>query len=160
MTGRAIGTSVLDAVGGIPLFLTAPLYRRWHLRWGATDEEVHAHLPGDEIVTDASFSATRAITIDAPPEQVWPWIVQLGYRRAGFYNLRPARQRRLPQRDHDPAAVPARAGRHLDADGQDGHPDHRLHGQSVRDRQLAAVGEAGQHLGVAADPARRRPAPG
>jgi hypothetical protein len=42
-------------------------------------------MPGDEIVADASFSATRAITIDAPPEQVWPWIVQIGYRRAGFY---------------------------------------------------------------------------
>jgi len=85
MSERAIGRSVLDTVGGIPLFLTAPLYRRWHLRWGATDEEVHARMPGDEIVADASFTATRAITINAAPEQVWPWIVQIGYRRAGFY---------------------------------------------------------------------------
>jgi hypothetical protein len=85
MSERAIGRSVFNAVGGIPLFLTAPLYRRWHLRWGATDEEVHAHMPGDEIVADASFTATRAITINAAPEQVWPWIVQIGYRRAGFY---------------------------------------------------------------------------
>jgi hypothetical protein len=42
-------------------------------------------MPGDEIVPKASFNATRAITIDAPPERAWPWIVQMGYRRAGFY---------------------------------------------------------------------------
>jgi hypothetical protein len=42
-------------------------------------------MPGDDIVPKASFAATRAITIDAPPELVWPWIVQMGYRRAGFY---------------------------------------------------------------------------
>lgn len=42
-------------------------------------------MPGDELVPDASFNATRAITIQAPPEAVWPWIVQIGYRRAGFY---------------------------------------------------------------------------
>jgi hypothetical protein len=42
-------------------------------------------MPGDEIVPNASFNATRAMTIDAPPEKVWPWIVQMGYRRAGFY---------------------------------------------------------------------------
>jgi hypothetical protein len=42
-------------------------------------------MPGDEIVPKASFNETRAITIDAPPDEVWPWIVQIGYRRAGFY---------------------------------------------------------------------------
>jgi hypothetical protein len=42
-------------------------------------------MPGDEIVSKASFNGTRAITVDAPPEKVWPWIVQMGYRRAGFY---------------------------------------------------------------------------
>jgi hypothetical protein len=42
-------------------------------------------MPGDEIVANAAFNATRAITIDAPIEKVWPWIVQIGYRRAGFY---------------------------------------------------------------------------
>jgi hypothetical protein len=82
---RRIGLGVLDAVGGLPLFATAPLYRRWHLRWGATDHEVQAPMPGDELVPKASMEATRVITIDAPPELVWPWIVQMGYRRAGFY---------------------------------------------------------------------------
>jgi hypothetical protein len=84
-TDRHVGYAVLDAVSGLPLFVTAPLYRRWHLRWGATDHEVQGPMPGDELVPKASFAATRAITIDAPPELVWPWIVQMGYRRAGFY---------------------------------------------------------------------------
>lgn len=42
-------------------------------------------MPGDDLVPHASFTATRAITVDASPEVVWPWIVQMGYRRAGFY---------------------------------------------------------------------------
>ncbi|MEE4275280.1 MAG: SRPBCC family protein [Thermoleophilia bacterium] len=82
---RPLMNGVLDALGGLPLFLTAPLYRRRHLRWGATDAEVVAPMPGDERVPRASFNATRAITIAAPPEAVWPWIVQMGYKRAGFY---------------------------------------------------------------------------
>jgi hypothetical protein len=85
MTERAIGRGILDALGALPLFATAPLYRRWHLRWGATDDEVRRSMPGDEIVPKASFNATRAITINAPADMVWPWIVQMGYRRAGFY---------------------------------------------------------------------------
>jgi len=76
---------ILDALSGLPLFITAPLYRHWHIRWGATDEEVRGPMPGDDIVPRASFNATRAITIEAPSERVWPWIVQMGYRRAGFY---------------------------------------------------------------------------
>jgi hypothetical protein len=76
---RRIGHAVLDALSGVPLFVTAPLYRRWHMRWGAADAEVSGPMPGDEIVPKASFNATRAITIDAPPEKVWPWIVQIGY---------------------------------------------------------------------------------
>lgn len=82
---RRIGHGVLDVVSGLPLFATAPLYRHWHLRWGASDQEVQAPMPGDELVPKASMQATRAITIDAPPALVWPWIVQMGYRRAGFY---------------------------------------------------------------------------
>ena len=70
----------------LPLFLTAPLYRRWHLRWGATAAELTAELPGDDLQPRAQFRATRAITIDGPPEQVWPWLVQVGCRRAGWYS--------------------------------------------------------------------------
>lgn len=83
---RRIGHGLLTVLGAVPLFVTAPLYRRWHLRWGATAEEVRSAMPGDESVPKASFNATRAITIDAPPELVWPWIVQMGHGRAGFYS--------------------------------------------------------------------------
>jgi hypothetical protein len=54
-------------------------------RWGATDEEAAEPLPGDEITPHPRVRSTRAITIDAPPEKVWPWIVQMGMGRAGFY---------------------------------------------------------------------------
>jgi hypothetical protein len=61
-------------------------YRRWHLRWGATDEELALHLPGDDMVKRPHFNFTRAITIHARPEEVWPWLVQIGYGRAGWYS--------------------------------------------------------------------------
>ena len=54
-------------------------------RSGATDDEVAASLPGDAIVPDARVVIDRAATLAAPPERVWPWIVQLGKRRAGWY---------------------------------------------------------------------------
>jgi hypothetical protein len=76
---------VLDSLTAVPLWVAAPLVRRWHLRWGATDDEVRGDMPGDDIVPSAQFNATRAMTVDAPPERVWPWIVQLGYGRGGFY---------------------------------------------------------------------------
>jgi hypothetical protein len=60
--------------------------RPWHRRWGATDEEVERPLPGDDMVDGANFETTRAIDIEAPPEQVWPWLVQIGQGRAGFYS--------------------------------------------------------------------------
>jgi hypothetical protein len=78
---RGLGAIILAS----PRFASAPLIRRRHLRWGATDAEAAAPMPGDELVPRSSFTATRAITIDAPPEAVWPWLVQLGYRRAGWY---------------------------------------------------------------------------
>jgi hypothetical protein len=85
MANRRIARGVVDALGALPFFVTAPLYRHWHLRWGATNEEAVGAMPGDELVPNPSFNATRAITIDAPPDRVWPWIVQMGYGRAGFY---------------------------------------------------------------------------
>ena len=93
-----------DVLVASPRFLAAPFQRRRHLRWGATDEEVAAPMPGDSIVRETSFSATRAITIDAPPEAVWPWIVQIGFGRAGFYSYdlfdnaaRPSAETILPE---------------------------------------------------------------
>jgi hypothetical protein len=62
------------------------VYRPWALTWGSTDEEVSRPMPGDEVLERATFNATRAVTIEATPEEIWPWIVQIGYRRAGFYS--------------------------------------------------------------------------
>jgi hypothetical protein len=60
--------------------------RPWQLRWGATDVEVVRPMPGDEIVKRPTFNATRAVTIRAQPEEIWPWIVQIGMNRAGWYS--------------------------------------------------------------------------
>ena len=57
----------------------------WHSRWGATDEELRRVMPGDDIVPDAA-STTRAISINCSPEELWPWLVQIGYGRAGWYS--------------------------------------------------------------------------
>jgi hypothetical protein len=85
-TSRELAHQIATVAADLPLLLTAPLYRPWHLRWGATSEEVTADLPGDEILPTAQFRATRAITVDALPDQVWPWLVQVGCLKAGFYS--------------------------------------------------------------------------
>jgi hypothetical protein len=64
----------------------AYLIRPWHLRWGATDEEVKEPLPGDEVVSNPRLEATHAITIDAPASDIWPWLAQMGQNRGGFYS--------------------------------------------------------------------------
>jgi hypothetical protein len=70
----------------LPLFVMAPLFRPWHLRWGATPTEVASALPGDDLLPHAQFRCTRAVTIDVPPGAVWPWLVQVGCLRGGFYS--------------------------------------------------------------------------
>jgi hypothetical protein len=77
---------VSDVVHDLPRFLTAPLYRRWHLNWGATRGEATASMPGDALCANAQFKSTRAITIRATPDEVWPWLVQVGCLRAGWYS--------------------------------------------------------------------------
>jgi hypothetical protein len=73
------------ALGGAVVAIAAVLRGRY-LRWGATDHELVARLPGDEIVPHADLTATRAVTIRATAGEVWPWIVQLGQGRGGFYS--------------------------------------------------------------------------
>lgn len=59
----------------------------WHRGWGASEEEKARPMPLDERVPDPTGVSTRAITIDVPPEKVWPWIVQMGDKpRAGYYS--------------------------------------------------------------------------
>jgi hypothetical protein len=83
---RQLLAEVGDVAHDVPVFLTAPLYRRWHRRWGATAAELAGSMPGDELLPHAQFRATRAIMIDAPPRAVWPWLVQVGALRAGWYS--------------------------------------------------------------------------
>lgn len=58
----------------------------WHRRWGTTAAERQLGLPGDPSPRNPNYELMHAVTIDAPPEQVWKWVVQLGQDRAGFYS--------------------------------------------------------------------------
>ena len=60
--------------------------RRWQRCWGATDEEVERAMPGDDLVANPNYRTTRAITIDAPPGDIYPWLLQMGYHRGGLYS--------------------------------------------------------------------------
>jgi hypothetical protein len=62
-----------------------PLFRRQCLNWGATADEVSRKLPGDDLLPETDVVSTRAITIDASPGAVWPWLVQMGSGRGGVY---------------------------------------------------------------------------
>ena len=63
------------------------LVRPWHLRWGATDDEIARAMPLDEVVERPTYVANRAIAIRARPEEVWPWLAQMGESpRGGFYS--------------------------------------------------------------------------
>jgi hypothetical protein len=65
----------------------ATFVRPWMLQWGATDVEALMPLPGDEIIPNAVHQETRAITIHASADRVWPWLAQLGQDRGGFYSF-------------------------------------------------------------------------
>ncbi len=80
--------TVMPLAGALGLVALYVLVARPRLaRWGATDEEANGHLPGDSVVPGRAYVATRAITIDAAPDDVWPWLVQMGSGRAGWYAL-------------------------------------------------------------------------
>ena len=66
--------------------LLSPLIRRWYSRWGATDDEESQAIPGDELVPHPKSQITLAITVQAPAADVWPWFVQLGCQRGGWYS--------------------------------------------------------------------------
>ncbi len=63
------------------------IIRPWQLHWGATQKEVELILPGDNLVLKPNFNATRAIIINAEPELIWRWIIQMGSLRAGWYSI-------------------------------------------------------------------------
>ncbi len=73
-------------VGGVVLFAYLFFFRPWQRRWGATNEEVTRALPGDELVPYPNVNLTRAITVQASPAGIWPWLVQMGQGRGGYYS--------------------------------------------------------------------------
>lgn len=73
--------SILVIVSGTYLFIARP----YQLHLGATAAEITRAMPGDELDAHPTFYATRAITINAPAAKIWPWLVQMGFNRAGFY---------------------------------------------------------------------------
>ena len=75
----------LAALAAVTLGVYLRFIRPWQLRWGATDEEVARAMPGDDELKHATFNATRAVTIQARPEEIWPWLLQIGAGRAGWY---------------------------------------------------------------------------
>jgi hypothetical protein len=79
ITAGAGATAVLGPLAYV-LFL-----RRGCLTWGATRDEVSGKLAGDDLLPDAGLVTTRAVTIDAPPGAIWPWLVQMGSGRGGAY---------------------------------------------------------------------------
>ena len=87
MSNKTTAVRVVSAMG---LAVGAMVYlgtvRPWVLTWGATREEAKRPMPGDDILSNASLQTTRVITIDAPPDCIWPWLVQMGPKpRAGAY---------------------------------------------------------------------------
>jgi hypothetical protein len=82
--------------------------RRWFAHWGTTPEDRTRVMPGDAVIIHPMHSATHALTVAAPPEDIWPWLVQIGYRRGGLYSYdwldrlfgyldRPSANRVLPE---------------------------------------------------------------
>jgi hypothetical protein len=76
------------AVGaaGMVLALVTPMLRRYRSHWGLDPTDAAATWPGDELVPDARWQWTHGIEIDAPPDEVWPWVAQIGQEKAGFYS--------------------------------------------------------------------------
>ncbi|GAC55504.1 SRPBCC family protein [Gordonia amicalis] len=80
-----VGIGLVAAMGATTITYCTWI-RPWVMTWGATDDEVAAELPGDELLPAADGVATRAITIDAPPEAIYPWLAQMGPSpRGGAY---------------------------------------------------------------------------
>ena len=78
--------NLLGAIQVSGVLLLSPILRSWYNRWGATSTEVSQPLPGDELVPIPILGYTRALTIQASPERVWPWLAQMGQGRGGLYS--------------------------------------------------------------------------
>jgi len=78
--------SVTAALSIALLVVFRPLLRGWYLHWGSTESETARQLPGDELVPHPRVKYTRGITIEATPDRIWPWLVQMGQGKGGLYS--------------------------------------------------------------------------
>jgi hypothetical protein len=78
--------AVLVLLVAVAIAVYHPILLPWMTTWGSSTEEAHTRLPGDELVPQPTFQSTRAVTIMATPERIWPWLVQIGQDRGGFYS--------------------------------------------------------------------------
>jgi hypothetical protein len=87
---RPVVIAGMGTLAGAGVFVaTYPCWRPWCLSWGARAEEVvDGGLPGDDLLVDPDVITTRAVPVEAPPEAVWPWLVQMGPGRGGLYTYR------------------------------------------------------------------------
>jgi hypothetical protein len=85
----ALGLNILSWLifMAVVLLLYFGFIRNMQMTWGATGEDVARPMMGDELLVNPEFNSTRAVEINAPPEDIWPWIVQIGNTRAGFYGF-------------------------------------------------------------------------
>jgi|SRR5450631_1080687 len=84
---RAVRDVILGGAQVAGTALLAPILRRRYNRWGATPAELGARMPGDDLVPHPRLGYTRAITINAPVDAVWPWLAQIGQGRGGLYSF-------------------------------------------------------------------------
>jgi hypothetical protein len=82
VAGRFIGWSILLLITCYILFLRTSL-----MHWGSNNKEVGRYYVGDSVLLQPDYENTLAITIDTPPSAVWPWVVQMGLNKAGFYSF-------------------------------------------------------------------------
>jgi len=84
---KRLGATIATIAAGVGLIVVyLARGRERQRRWGATLEEVVHGMPGDDIVLDPSYVTTRAVTVNARPEEIYPWLVQMGFRRGGLYS--------------------------------------------------------------------------
>jgi proline iminopeptidase len=84
--GARTRVRTLAALLGVCAGAYALVVRPRLLRWGASDQELRAPYPGAELIPGGRRMATMAVTVDAPPAQMWPWLLQMGCNRAGWYS--------------------------------------------------------------------------
>lgn len=86
LQGRRRGRlAILGAALALGVVYWFPV-RRWFSRWGATPEELARAMPGDALIPNPTEMSMQAVTVNAPPKDIWPWLVQIGYQRGGLYS--------------------------------------------------------------------------